>query len=532
MKKKYLMCTLLMVCMGLITGLSGCEAESSDKEKSTAETVQHTQNEENAEPSKYIRVAVHDPSITQTVDGTFYIFGSHLAAAKSEDLRAWNNIGSAQRLFGVAKLDVLMLDIKSWMKVNNEDLGCWAADVIYNKTTGKYYFYACSSQFGTTDSVIWFATSDNIEGPYGKATPIIYSGFTNTTSGIWSYNNTNLKELLANGTIKEMGDWFHSDGSYDSNPGKMPNAIDPALFYDEDGRMWMCYGSYFGGIYLLEIDLNTGIPIYPERDDPANDVVAYFGKKIASSEGSDGNGEGPFILYDENSGNYYLFITYGNLDGCGGYNTRVFKAAAPDGPYVDLAGNQATKHVNKGLKLMGNYMISGTSAYISPGHSSAIVDSKTGKMFHVYHTRFADGYGNLHQVRVHQMVVNEYGFPVVLPYEYDGETVNEKGYSTEEIVGEYTFINHGNTTTYSSDIKDVYVNTESVISLNEDGTITGGLKGKWFMEEGSPNVTIVIMNVPYKGVFCYQSDETAERNRRFVFAAAGTNNSTIWGIKK
>ncbi|TMN63813.1 beta-xylosidase, partial [Pseudoalteromonas sp. S1727] len=38
-------------------------------------------------------VAVHDPSVLK-VDDTYYIFGSHLAAAKSTDLMNWEMISS------------------------------------------------------------------------------------------------------------------------------------------------------------------------------------------------------------------------------------------------------------------------------------------------------------------------------------------------------------------------------------------------------------------------------------------------------
>ena len=36
-------------------------------------------------------VAVHDPSIYEE-DGTYYIFGSHMSAAKSEDLLHWESL--------------------------------------------------------------------------------------------------------------------------------------------------------------------------------------------------------------------------------------------------------------------------------------------------------------------------------------------------------------------------------------------------------------------------------------------------------
>ncbi len=40
-----------------------------------------------------------------------------------------------------------------------------------------------------------------------------------------------------------------------------PNCIDPALFFDDEERLWMVYGSWSGGIFLLEIDKETGYPI-------------------------------------------------------------------------------------------------------------------------------------------------------------------------------------------------------------------------------------------------------------------------------
>ena len=38
---------------------------------------------------KFKEVSVHDPSVIRTEDGTFYIYGSHMAAAKSTDLMQW-----------------------------------------------------------------------------------------------------------------------------------------------------------------------------------------------------------------------------------------------------------------------------------------------------------------------------------------------------------------------------------------------------------------------------------------------------------
>ena len=80
------------------------------------------------------------------------------------------------------------------------------------------------------------------------------------------------------------------------------NIMDPDVFYDEDGRMWMVYGSWSGGIFMIEIDEDTGYPIYPEADEE-NHVDSYYGKKLLG--GYHNSIEGPHIMYDETSGYYY-----------------------------------------------------------------------------------------------------------------------------------------------------------------------------------------------------------------------------------
>lgn len=62
-----------------------------------------------------------------------------------------------------------------------------------------------------------------------------------------------------------------------------------------------------------------------------------------------------------------------------------------------------------------------TKRLVSPGHNSAIYDEERDKYFLLFHTRF-EKKGEMHQVRVHQMLFNDDGWPVVLPYRYTGET--------------------------------------------------------------------------------------------------------------
>jgi arabinan endo-1,5-alpha-L-arabinosidase len=161
---------------------------------------------------------------------------------------------------------------------------------------GKYVMYFCTTS-SYVKSNICFATADDIEGPYHYEDTFLYSGY--------SYHDvkeSNIEELM--GTDPRP----YTAASYDNN--NWPNCIDPDVFYDEDGRMWMVYGSWSGGIFLIEIDEETGYPIYPEADEE-NHVDSYYGKKLLG--GYHNSIEGPHIMYDETSGYYYLFLSYGNL---------------------------------------------------------------------------------------------------------------------------------------------------------------------------------------------------------------------------
>ena len=520
------------------------------------------------------RVAVHDPSVVKSQDGTYYIFGTHGCAAKSEDMINWQSIASGvndnNRLL-VKEGDTIRGTLSepfSWTDAyqlskgyneNNLQTNIWASTVIYNKEMGKYCYYASSSVWGTAGSVIWFATSDNIEGPYEYEDAILYSGFNNLTNegkfysrvNSAHYSFTNIPELFRDGVFTkkdlENAPWFKDNGEYDDTV--YPNCIDPALFYDESGRLWMTYGSYFGGTYVVPIVESTGKPDYDYMK-KREGYDTYFGKKIvATAYDTELSGEGAFITYDKLSGYYYLFISYNGLGALGGYNIREYRSENPDGPYYDAAGYCAVDNRNTGTKLFGNYKFDCLdTAYLASGHSSCLIDDD-GKIYQVYHTRFNVGHDG-YETRVHQMARTENGFLTVLPFEYKGEAIEDKGYTAEEIAGEYEFIAHGNISHFTDNWNSVYkiISTTQKIKLNADGTISN-LKvytankgdaslfsqkadGKWELAEDKPYITITIGNKTYEGVICTQYDESKNNTPKLVFSAVGENNECIWGAKQ
>jgi arabinan endo-1,5-alpha-L-arabinosidase len=529
--KRIIIAGILMMLAGCIGGCGESSTIDTEKEISTEETTQastiENEEEEIMTEVSYSRVSVHDPSVVYD-NGTYYIFGSHMAWAKSTDLTNWEtftmNINSEySTLFGKEWEEYCKTD-------TNPNLGgnLWAPDVIYNPNMGKYCMYM-SVNGDDWNSVIVMLTADNIEGPYEYGGPVVYSGFNTTTHDA---SLTDVYEVLGEGADLTR---------YQSTTNTKLNCIDPCVMFDDDGSLWMSYGSWFGGLYMIKLDENTGLRDYTTTyETVANESDQYYGYKIAGGFGV--SGEGSYIIKADNY--YYLFVSYGGLTAEGGYQIRIFRSENIMGPYVDEAGNSAvyTRNCNDlfekvGVRIMGSYDWTGNrEVRVSQGHNSAIV-TEDGSIYMVYHTRFENGKnGNseAHEVRVQQLFVNEDGWLVAAPYEYAGEKISETGYDLDSMTGDYEFIIHNPTTYYQkAGSTPIGIAEASNITLNADGTVTGDLEGEWTYEEGTPNMTITLDGTTYKGVFLEMPSEQLffNQNQRKVvmtFTVLG-DNVTAWG---
>ena len=570
MKKNWKKGMLALATVALLLGITGCNKAPEELKQEQKVTQQAENTKKDKEPvvvlgavteqaewkavkeDKISHVSVHDPSIFRNVDEngkvTYYVFGTHITSAKSDNLADWKVFTNGYNkkkntLYG--DLSANLAESFDWAGENDSDckggFAVWAPDIVYNEhyvnddgSKGAYLlYYSVSSTY--CRSAIGYAVADTVEGPFTYKGTIVYSGFTQVSAKdaksnidkIWT--NTNIDELMAAGRIE--GEYNTQWGVANYNTSYAPNAIDPTIFTDTEGRMWMCYGSWSGGIYLLEIDPATGDAIYPGKDGKTEDgrvIDKYFGTRIAG--GFTISGEGPYVLYDEATGYYYLYTTYNYLDSVSGYNMRLFRSKNPQGPYLDAAGNNAafeSRHANQyqiGIKVMGNYNLSGGSrGYRSPGHNSAFID-EDGQRYLLYHTRFETG-GEGFEMRVHQQFINEEGWPVTAVFENRNDLISATGYEKSDIVGVYEFINHGT----GSD--GAGVKYPDIIVLKEDGTITGDHTGTWEEKEGTYLATLVIDDVTFKGVFFQQHDERPASSLVMTFTAIGNNNETIWGVK-
>ena len=513
------------------------------------------------------RVSVHDPSVVwEPTTKTYYIFGSHRAAAKTKDLMNWtsfqapwdngyNKNCSNSAAFetpvvkkvkkGGEEVDFPAFNARKWAARGsnsyNIDGNMWAPDVIWNKAMQKWCMYLSINGDNWYSSII-LLTADNIEGPYRYQGPVVISGFHTGNA----YKDTDLELVL--GPLDKLPSRYNAPWASTSKVS-LPNNIDPCVFYDEKGNLWIAYGSWSGGIFMLELDEETGLRDYDitystTGGDP------YFGKRIAG--GFYVSGEAPYIEYID--GYYYLFVTYGGLAAGGvkndynngGYQMRVFRSENPDGPYVDARNTSAvfksfmtdfgpSANDNRGVNIFGAYSEWGNQAKgnfgeRSQGHNS-IIAAEDGRTYLVYHTRFQNR-GEEHQVRVHQVFQNEDGWLVAAPFEYTGEQVTSadiaitQQIATDRIPGTWQVLIHP----FKLDHTKKEIAKPVEVQLNADGSVSGAQTGTWSVQEGTSYFTIKLGTTEYKGVMVEQTLEPSD-DKAASFTVMNRNGVTVWGYQ-
>ncbi len=214
----------------------------------------------------------HDPG-TITKDGdTYFNFttGTGIWYSTSKDLVTWQ-AGPAP----------VFKTTPAWIgsKIANFGGSYWAPDVIH--MNGYYYLYYSVSTFGTSSSAIGVARSATLKNPAWTDLGIVVESY---------------------GGAAEI------------------NAIDPALFRDHNGKVYMSYGSFFGGIGVAEINQASG---------------KLAGSVTRLAGGNHADIEAPYIT--RNGGYYYLFVNRGaccrNADST--YYVQVSRATSVTGPYTD-----------------------------------------------------------------------------------------------------------------------------------------------------------------------------------------------------
>lgn len=202
----------------------------------------------------------------------------------------------------------------------------WAPDIIHLKD--RYLLYYSISTWGSQTSAIGLATCKSLD----PASP--QYGWTDNGIVIQSSRKDSF------------------------------NTIDPSVTSDNQGRLWLAFGSYWSGIKIIQLDPATGKRL--ETNSPISSVA--WNDSIEAA-----------CLYQHDN-YYYLFVNWGQC--CRGirstYNIRIGRSPSPAGPYLSRDGKDM-------LQGGGTLLSESDGRYIGPGHAGIFTEAGTNWFsFHYY----------------------------------------------------------------------------------------------------------------------------------------------------
>lgn len=301
------------------------------------------------------QVSIHDPVMAKEGNTYFlYSTGPGITFYSSTDLKTWRLRG---RIFPGEP---------SWARsvVPQFNGHIWAPDISFHD--GRYYLYYAVSAPGVNTSAIGLTISKTLD----PASP--------------DYRWDDQGIVIRSVPNRDM--W---------------NAIDPNLALDEHGTPWLAFGSFWGGIKLVQLD--------PSLKKPAEPEVWYSLAKrdrsllVDDREPEPAEIEAPFIF--RKGDYYYLFVSWDKC--CRGvdsdYKMMVGRSRTLTGPYVDRLGRDLAQGG-------GTLVLAGTKDFAGVGHNSAYTwDGKDYLVFHAYET--ADH--GLQKLKIAQIVWDESGWPKI-----------------------------------------------------------------------------------------------------------------------
>lgn len=265
-------------------------------------------------------VFLHDPSSIVKHQDAYYLFstGRGVRVKRSQDLLHWEDQPSV--------FDRGAAPDWTGQAVEGFRGSCWAPDII--KVKDRYLLYYSVSRFGKQTSAIGLASNTTLD--------------------------------------RDSPDyaWHDAGPVIQSQPGEPYNAIDPSLLLTTEGRLWMAFGSYWKGIYLVELSPETGLRL--DAETPPTRLA--WAEMIEAA------------TLIERDGWYYLFVNHGLC--CRGvdstYEIRVGRSRNVSGPFVDSQGRPLTEG--------GGDLVLGTDARrVGPGHVAPLAEAPTDRFgFHFY----------------------------------------------------------------------------------------------------------------------------------------------------
>ena len=438
---------------------------------------------------------VHDPSCHKIGDyyymySTDAIFRENRKEAKekgvplgfiqmrrSKDLVNWEFLGWA--------LPEIPQEAVEWVRSHAGGHGAtniWAPYIIpYNN---KYRLYYCVSAFGRKTSYIGLAESDSPEGP-----------------------------------------WTLAGCAAKTDDTTAMNAIDPTITVDpSNGKWWMHYGSFFGGLYCVELNPETGLPML---DGDRGHLVARRANYKKD------NLEAPEIIYNPDLKEYYLFVSYDPLMTT--YNVRVGRSDKAEGPFIDYFGKELKDTTNNFPILTAPYRFKNHSGWAGTAHC-AVFTSDDGQYFMAHQGRLSPQ-NQMMDLHVRQVFFTKDGWPVVSPERYAGS--NSREFSAADLVGEWEIIRvqeplyerkleAGQILWGEGELQDEEWNMSHLLYLEKDGKL-GEDQGTWDFAKEDQSLQLTLNGEVVRNLIVFAGHDWENETETVLFTGLDSRGRSVWG---
>lgn len=365
MKKKILLLPLLIFSSCSSINTSQISTSSESRVNYINKTYQNPLNFYKQDGSKYF-VTAADPDVLKADDGYFYMYCTNTYCEmgnkgmqydrgpifQSKDLINWTWVGSVFDGHPQAL---------NW---GDKDAGVWAPSVI--KVGDRYNYYYSLSLWGDSNPGIGVATSLT---PYGP--------------------------------------WTHYGKVLDSNLSGVKNSIDPKPIYDEDGKLYLIWGSFYG-IGAVELT-DDGTEVFWGINNIKDHLYWIIDDNSNGQMDININYEGSYIIKRNDS--YYYFGSQGTCcDGVNStYRVKAGKANKLLGKYYGSDGKTLTDETGS----YGDLVVGPSEEVAGVGHNTVVEDYE-GEFWLFYHGFDVNGeYPNERTIFMDKLYFDENDMPYV-----------------------------------------------------------------------------------------------------------------------
>ncbi len=543
---------------------------------------------ENSYLGSFASYDIKDPCVFYDEESkTYYCFGSDNVVISSSDMVNWTGrttyFKSPEDAASNSIMDFSAFEsVKKWASEHgygkdltysdkNEDRTPLAPEIV--KIDGTYYLYFSVSKISdANESAIFCVTTDNLAESI-ETKSWNDGGLVISTCGRHAGNE-----------IVEQGDGDKGKVTYKASYDSA-NAVHPAII-DTDNGLFMVYGGYWGRkeikgqLNLVELSRSTGLikaqssynkgelvsTLHGSSKFQAGTVICNPGRIPALTKNDGSLVSGADILYNKDTGYFYLFVTYGTAES--NYNVRVGRSKKIDGPYLDYNGESLSDYssssrnnqYSKGFMLLSGYSFVSSSSGVGSGNigrasigSPSVVLSAQGDCFVATQSQLYYRLGgqittgaSLAQANeldvlaesaldIRELTWTNDGWPMAMPEIYAGENAVTK-IKKSDLYGNWDVVILDSSAD-SENYKAVARSISSAVTVLENATITQKdieknkkLNTENVLVKNGNAYSLTIDGVEYTIYPCVVWDWELER-ASIVFTGVGSDSSTVWGKK-